>query len=39
MGKPTNVAAIAAFLASSDADYVTGATYFADGDLTYHYQE
>jgi glucose 1-dehydrogenase len=39
MGKPADVAAIAAFLASSDADYVTGSTYFVDGGLTYHYQE
>ena len=30
MGRPGDVAAIAAFLASSDADYVTGATYFVE---------
>jgi glucose 1-dehydrogenase len=39
VGKPEDVAGIAAFLASSDADYVTGATYFVDGGLTWNYQE
>jgi glucose 1-dehydrogenase len=39
LGKPEDVAAIAAFLASADADYVTGATYFVDGGLTWNYEE
>lgn len=39
LGKPEDVASIAAFLASSDADYVTGTTYFVDGGLTWNYQE
>ena len=39
MGKPEDVAALAAFLASSDADYVTGSTYYVDGGLAGHYQE
>ncbi len=39
MGKPEDVAALAAFLASSDADYVTGSTYYVDGGLAWHYQE
>ncbi|HKN85852.1 MAG TPA: glucose 1-dehydrogenase [Nitrospiraceae bacterium] len=39
LGRPADVAGIAAFLASSDADYVTGATYFVDGGLTWHYEE
>ena len=39
LGKPEDVAGIAAFLASSDADYVTGATYFVDGGLTWNYEE
>lgn len=39
LGKPEDVAGIAAFLASADADYVTGATYFVDGGLTWFYEE
>ena len=33
-GRPEEVAAVAAFLASDDADYVTGSTYYIDGGLT-----
>jgi glucose 1-dehydrogenase len=32
-GEPTEVGRLAAFLASPDADYVTGSTYFIDGGL------
>lgn len=39
LGTPEDVAALAAFLASSDADYVTGTTYLIDGGLTWNYQE
>jgi glucose 1-dehydrogenase len=39
LGKPEDVAGLAAFLASDDASYVTGATYFIDGGLTWNYQE
>jgi len=39
LGKPEDVAAVVAFLASEDAEYVTGSTYFVDGGLTYHYEE
>ena len=39
LGTPEDVAGIAAFLASADADYVTGATYFVDGGLTWYYEE
>ena len=39
VAQPADVAGVAAFLASSDADYVTGATYFVDGGLTWHYEE
>jgi glucose 1-dehydrogenase len=39
LGTAEDVAGIAAFLASSDADYVTGATYFVDGGLTWNYSE
>jgi glucose 1-dehydrogenase len=34
IGKPADVAGAAAFLASSDADYITGATIVVDGGLT-----
>lgn len=34
-GQPEEVAAVAAFLASDDASYVTGSTYFVDGGLTH----
>ena len=39
VAQPADVAGVAAFLASSDADYVTGATYFVDGGLTWFYEE
>ena len=39
LGKPEDVAGLAAFLASADASYVTGATYFVDGGLTWNYKE
>jgi len=39
LGTPEDVAGIVAFLASEDARYVTGSTYFVDGGLTYHYEE
>jgi glucose 1-dehydrogenase len=39
IGKPADVAGVAAFLASPDADYVTGSTYFIDGGLTWNYEE
>ena len=39
LGHPEDVAAVVAFLASSDADYVTGTTYFVDGGLTWNYEE
>lgn len=39
MGKVEDVAGVVAFLASDDAAYVTGSTYFVDGGLTYHYEE
>jgi glucose 1-dehydrogenase len=32
-GKPEEIAKLAIFLASDDADYITGATYFMDGGL------
>lgn len=39
MGKPEDVAGLAAFLASPDADYVTGSTYYVDGGLAWDYRE
>ena len=39
LGQPEEVAGLAAFLASSEADYVTGTTYVIDGGLTWNYQE
>lgn len=39
LGTPEDVAGLAVFLASSDADYVTGTTYFVDGGLTWNYEE
>ncbi|GAB3920692.1 SDR family NAD(P)-dependent oxidoreductase [Mucilaginibacter myungsuensis] len=39
MGKPEDVAALVAFLASDEAGYITGSTHYVDGGLTYHYEE
>lgn len=39
MGKPEDVAGMAAFLASADADYVTGSTFYVDGGLLWNYTE
>jgi glucose 1-dehydrogenase len=39
LGKPSDVAGLAVFLASGDSDYVTGTTYFVDGGLSVFYQE
>jgi len=37
LGKPEDVAGLAAFLASAEADYVTGSTYYVDGGLLWNY--
>jgi len=39
LGKPDDVAGMATFLASDDASYVTGATFFVDGGLLWSYHE
>ena len=39
LGQPQDVASIVAFLASSEADYITGSTFFVDGGLLWNYQE
>ena len=39
LGKPEDVAAVATFLASDEAAYVTTSTYYVDGGLTWNYHE
>jgi glucose 1-dehydrogenase len=39
LGTPDDVSGLAVFLASAEAAYVTGSTYFVDGGLTVFYQE
>ncbi len=39
LGTPEEVAGVAAFLASDDAAYITGSTYFIDGGLIRNYHE
>lgn len=39
LGQTDDVAGVVTFLASPDAAYVTGSTYFVDGGLTWHYEE
>jgi glucose 1-dehydrogenase len=39
LGQPQDVASLVAFLASSDADYITGSTFVVDGGLLWNYQE
>ena len=39
LGKPKDVAGVAAFLASADADYMTGSTVLVDGGLMWNYKE
>jgi glucose 1-dehydrogenase len=39
LGQPQDVSSLVAFLASSDADYITGSTFFVDGGLLWNYQE
>ncbi len=39
LGKGSDVGGVAAFLASSDADYITGTTIFVDGGLLWDYSE
>lgn len=39
LGQPEDVAGLAAFLASDEASYVTGSTFFVDGGLSVNYQE
>lgn len=39
LGQPTDVAGVAAFLASEDAAYITGTTVVVDGGLLWNYSE
>lgn len=39
LGKPADVGGVVAFLASDDANYVTGSTYYVDGGLLWNYAE
>ena len=39
LGTPEEVASVVAFLASDEAAYVTGSTYFVDGGLIRNYKE
>ena len=39
LGKPEDVASVAAFLASDGASYITGTTFVVDGGLTWNYEE
>jgi glucose 1-dehydrogenase len=39
LGKADDVAGVVAFLASADADYITGSTVFVDGGLLWSYEE
>lgn len=39
LGKPSDVASLAVFLSSEEADYITAATFFVDGGLLWNYSE
>jgi glucose 1-dehydrogenase len=39
LGKPEDVAAVAAFLAADESSYVTGTTFVVDGVPTWNYEE
>jgi glucose 1-dehydrogenase len=39
LGQPGDVSGLAAFLASDEASYVTGSTFFVDGGLLWNYHE
>ena len=39
LGEPEDVANVIAFLASDEARFVTGSTYYVDGGLAFHYTE
>jgi glucose 1-dehydrogenase len=39
LGQPSDVASMAAYLASDESSYVTGTTFFVDGGLLWNYEE
>jgi glucose 1-dehydrogenase len=39
LGQPNDVASLVTFLASDDASYITGTTFFVDGGLLWNYHE
>ena len=39
LGEPEDVASLVAFLASDEAKYITGSTFYVDGGLLWNYQE
>lgn len=39
LGKPEDVSGIVAFLATDEAKYITGSTFYVDGGLLWNYQE
>ncbi len=39
LGQPQDVASLVAYLASDNAGYITGSTFFVDGGLLWNYQE
>jgi glucose 1-dehydrogenase len=39
LGQPDDIAGVAAFLASADANYITGASIVVDGGLLWNYSE
>jgi glucose 1-dehydrogenase len=39
LGQPHDIAALVTFLASAEADYITGSTFVVDGGLLWNYQE
>lgn len=39
LGQPNDVSGLVAFLASDEANYITGSTFVVDGGLTWNYQE
>ncbi|MCM1983672.1 SDR family oxidoreductase, partial [Lyngbya confervoides] len=39
LGQPQDVASLVTFLASEEASYITGSTFFVDGGLLWNYHE